>query len=605
MNVSLHQGTPEQVARMVLDEVAEIGIATESLADYDDLVTLPCYEWQHVLVLPAGASAGRRSSASTLEDLAAEPLITYHPSFTGRTRIDDAFAQRKLKPHIVLEAIDSDVIKTYVRLGLGIGIVAEMAVRDDPQRRRPGGRGPLGHLFGQNVARVAFKRGAYLRNFVYAFAELLSDRLDRTLIAEAMAGDAQRLRTVSTHRSHDDRTPRTPPSQAACPQVGTTIFTVMSALAAEHGAVNLGQGFPDFDCDPKLLDAVDRGDARRPQPVPADGRRAGAARSGRRQDRGAVRPPLRPGTEITVTAGATQAILTAILALVHPGDEVIVLEPCYDSYVPNIELAGGTRGARAAHAGHLPARLRHASPRRSRRAPAPSSSTRRTTRAPRSGRADDMQQLAATCWRPTDVLADQRRGLRAHGVRRRARTRARRASRAWRRAASSSRSFGKTYHVTGWKVGYVAAPAALTAEFRKVHQFNVFTVNTPMQHGAGRATWPTRRPTWSCRPSTSASATCSAPGWRRRGSSCCPARARYFQCVDYLAPSATCGEADFCHWLTSEIGVAAIPLSAFYGDGFDQRVVRFCFAKKDETLQHRAGAAGAALTLTRDGRRAS
>jgi LysR family cys regulon transcriptional activator len=186
VNVSLHQGAPDQVARMLLDEVAEIGIATESLVNYPELVTLPCYEWQHVLVLPANHPLARKERI-TLEELAAEPIITYHPSFTGRTRIDTAFAQKKLVPRIALEAIDSDVIKTYVRLGLGVGIVAEMAVRDDGSNAdlvvRPGGQ-----LFGKNIARVAFKRGAYLRNFVYRFAELLSDRLDRNLIAKAMSG---------------------------------------------------------------------------------------------------------------------------------------------------------------------------------------------------------------------------------------------------------------------------------------------------------------------------------------------------------------------------------------------------------------------------------
>jgi LysR family cys regulon transcriptional activator len=186
VNVSLHQGSPEQVARMVIDEVAEIGIATESLPDHRELVTLPCYEWQHVLVLPLAHPLVKKERIS-LEDLANEPIITYHPAFTGRTRIDAAFAQRKLQPRIALEAIDSDVIKTYVRLGLGIGIVAEMAVREDGSNADLAVR-PLGTLFGQNVARVAFKRSAYLRNFVYKFAELLSDRLDRNLIAKAMSG---------------------------------------------------------------------------------------------------------------------------------------------------------------------------------------------------------------------------------------------------------------------------------------------------------------------------------------------------------------------------------------------------------------------------------
>lgn len=193
VNVSLHQGAPDQVARMLIDDVAEIGIATESLANYTELVTLPCYEWQHVLVLPVDHPLAQKERIN-LEDVAAEPLITYHPSFTGRTRIDQAFAARKLEPRISLEAIDSDVIKTYVRLGLGIGIAAEMAVTDVVEdMEKNGARGglvvrPAGYLFGQNVTRVAFKRSAYLRNFVFTFAELLSNRLNRALIAKAMEG---------------------------------------------------------------------------------------------------------------------------------------------------------------------------------------------------------------------------------------------------------------------------------------------------------------------------------------------------------------------------------------------------------------------------------
>jgi LysR family transcriptional regulator, cys regulon transcriptional activator len=188
VNISLHQGAPDQVARMLIDEVAEVGIATESLAQYDELVTLPCYEWQHMIVLPAEHPLAQAESLS-LAQLAKEPLITYHPSFTGRTKIDQAFAAKKLEPRVALEAIDSDVITTYVRLGLGVGIVAEMAVQDLQADKslviRPGGP-----LFGQNLARIAFKRGAYLRNFVYRFAELLSPRLERKLIERAMSGGA-------------------------------------------------------------------------------------------------------------------------------------------------------------------------------------------------------------------------------------------------------------------------------------------------------------------------------------------------------------------------------------------------------------------------------
>ena len=187
VNVSLHQGSPDQVAKMLLDEVAEIGIATESLTHYAELITLPCYQWQHMLVLPAGhALVGKE--AITLADLAAEPLITYHPSFTGRTKIDEAFAAVHLQPRIALEAIDSDVIKTYVRLGLGVGIVAEMALKEDGTNSDLVAV-PAGHLFGLNTARVAFKRSAYLRNFVYKFAELISTKLDRQLIEKAMTGD--------------------------------------------------------------------------------------------------------------------------------------------------------------------------------------------------------------------------------------------------------------------------------------------------------------------------------------------------------------------------------------------------------------------------------
>ncbi len=189
VNVSLHQAAPEQVARMLIDEVAEIGIATESLADFDQLVTLPCYNWQHTLVLPTDHPLARQATI-TLEDVAREPLITYHPSFTGRTKIDAAFAAAKLAPRIALEAIDSDVIKTYTKLGLGIGIAAEMAVRDIASEGPASGLvvRPAGYLFGSNAARVAFKRSAYLRNFVYTFTELLSPRLTRAVVERSMTG---------------------------------------------------------------------------------------------------------------------------------------------------------------------------------------------------------------------------------------------------------------------------------------------------------------------------------------------------------------------------------------------------------------------------------
>ncbi|MDT7834754.1 CysB family HTH-type transcriptional regulator [Aquabacterium sp. OR-4] len=187
VQVQMHQGTPADVARMLIDDVAEIGLATEALAEHPNIVTLPCYDWQHVIVVPADHRLAG-VERPTLEQLAAEPLVTYHPTFSGRTRIDTAFARARLKPNIALEAIDADVIKTYVKLGMGVGVVAEMAVRSDSADASAGlVVHPAGHLFGTNTSRVAFKRGAYLRHFVFAFAALLSERLSRSMIERAMA----------------------------------------------------------------------------------------------------------------------------------------------------------------------------------------------------------------------------------------------------------------------------------------------------------------------------------------------------------------------------------------------------------------------------------
>jgi LysR family cys regulon transcriptional activator len=190
VQVVLHQGMPEQVARMLLDDVAEIGLATEALSAHPGLVTLPCYEWQHVMVVPTDHPLAT-VERPTLEQLAAQPLVLYQPTVTGRTRIDQAFERAGLKPLVALEAIDSDIIKTYVRLGLGVGIVAEGAMRSGGPLNADNADlacRPLGHLFGSNLTRVAFKRGAYLRQFVLAFAELLSPRLTPVLLERAMGG---------------------------------------------------------------------------------------------------------------------------------------------------------------------------------------------------------------------------------------------------------------------------------------------------------------------------------------------------------------------------------------------------------------------------------
>jgi len=371
----------------------------------------------------------------------------------------------------------------------------------------------------------------------------------------------------------------TPAVESRLPHVGTTIFTVMSALAQQHGAVNLGQGFPDFDCDARLVDAVDAAmRAGHNQYPPMAGvpalREAVAAKIealyGRSYD---------PGSEITITAGATQAILTAILAIVHPGDEVIVLEPAYDSYEPNIVLAGGK-------AVHVPLDAGSFGPNFDAIAAALSPRTRaiivNTPHNPSATvwTADDMRRLTDLL-RGTDVLliADEVYehmvfdGARHESVARYPELAAR---------AFIVSSFGKTYHVTGWKVGYVAAPAGLMTEFRKVHQFNVFTVNTPMQHALAAymadplphlelaAFYQRKRDLFRA----------GLAGSRLR---LLASTGSYFQCVDYSALS-DASELDFCQWLTREVGVAAIPLSVFYRGGLEQRIARFCFAKRDETL---------------------
>ncbi len=374
-------------------------------------------------------------------------------------------------------------------------------------------------------------------------------------------------------------TMHTPSIQTKLPAVGTTIFTVMSTLAAEKNAVNLGQGFPDFNCDPHLVEVVTQ--------AMQQGRNQYPPMAGVAELRAAVAAKIsalhgrdyRAADEITITAGATQAIITIILAVVHAGDEVIVLEPCYDSYVPNIELAGGvpvrvplTPGTFRPDFDKIAAAITPKTRAIIINSPHNPSGTVWTR--------DEMLRLQEIL-APTDVLliSDE---VYEHMVfdDQQHQSASRFAGLAARAFIVSS--FGKTYHVTGWKVGYVAAPAALTAEFRKVHQFNVFTVNTPVQYGLAQymanpapylelgAFYQRKRDLFRA-------------GLQHTRFKLLPSEGTYFQCVDISAVSSL-PEAEFCQWLTTEMGVAAIPLSAFYGNGFDQRVVRFCFAKKDETL---------------------
>ena len=371
----------------------------------------------------------------------------------------------------------------------------------------------------------------------------------------------------------------TPSIQSKLPHVGTTIFTVMSALAAEKNAVNLGQGFPDFNCDPKLIDSV-----------------AAAMRQGLNQYppmtgvpvlREAIASKIKAlygrqysaANEITVTAGATQAILTAILAVVHAGDEVIVLDPCYDSYVPNIELAGGV----PVRVPLTPGTFR---PDFEQIAAAMTPKTRAII-------INSPHNPSGTVWtleemtRLQEILAPTEVLLISDEVYEHMVFDGQQHQSAARFPALAARtfivsSFGKTYHVTGWKVGYVAAPASLTAEFRKVHQFNVFTVNTPVQYGLA-AYMADPKPYLDLGTFYQRKRDLFREGLKHTRFKLLACEGTYFQSVDISAVS-DLNEAEFCQWLTAEIGVAAIPLSAFYGNGFDQQVVRFCFAKKDETL---------------------
>jgi methionine aminotransferase len=374
----------------------------------------------------------------------------------------------------------------------------------------------------------------------------------------------------------------TPFLRTRLPAVGTTVFTRMSALANEHAAVNLGQGFPDFACDPALPAMV--GDAMRA------GHNQYPMMAGAAPLREAIAAKVKAvygqhydaAQEITVTAGATQALTTAILCCVHPGDEVIVIEPAYDSYLPAIALAGGVPVPVAMQVGEQGYSIAW-----DKVAAAVGPRTRLiVVNSPHNPtgsvlRRADIDALTGIV-RGTDVLilSDE---VYEHMVYDGAvhESMCRYPELAERAFVVSS--FGKTYHVTGWKIGYVAAPASLTAEFRKVHQYNVFTVNTPMQHGVASymadpapylglpAFYQRKRDLF-------------RDGLAGSRFSLLPADGTYFQCVRYDAISSL-PEAGFAEWLTREVKVAAIPVSAFYREPTESGIVRFCFAKQDDTLK--------------------
>jgi methionine aminotransferase len=364
------------------------------------------------------------------------------------------------------------------------------------------------------------------------------------------------------------------------PEVGTTIFSVMSALAQQHGALNLSQGFPDFDAPAELLSLLDQhARAGHNQYAPMTGvpvlREAIAAKVstlyGAQYDVDA---------EITVTAGATQAIFTAVAALVHPGDEVIVFTPVYDSYAPSVELQGGkVVYAHLTLPDYRPdwdevARL--ITPRTRMiilNSPHNPTGTVWT--------AEDMAQLEALV-KDTDIvlLSDE---VYEHMVLDQARHESvlRYPGLAERSLVVSS--FGKTYHITGWKVAYCLAPRELMAEFRKAHQFIVFTVHAPSQYALADFM---KKPGWYDQLKALYQGKRDIFRQALAGSrfELLPCQGTYFQCVKYAAISDE-GDRAFVERLTRDHGVAAIPVSAFYPDGADHGVIRFCFAKSAATLE--------------------
>ncbi len=366
----------------------------------------------------------------------------------------------------------------------------------------------------------------------------------------------------------------------------------MSNLAAEHQAINLGQGFPDFQCDPALIDAVNQ--------AMISGRNQYPPMAGAIELRNTIAQKIQilyggeydPTTEITITAGATQAIFTVILSCVSPGDEVIVIEPAFDCYLPAIAMAGGKavpvsldvqrnpHGYVDGYAIQWDALAKAINPKtRLLLINSPHNPTGMVWQKA------DLERLAKLL-ADTNVLVcsdevyehmvfDGQQHYSAASL-----------------PSLVARSFvvcsfGKTLHVTGWKIGYVAAPAALTSEFRKVHQFNVFSVNAPMQVGiahylANAASYLGLSDFYQAKRDYFRA------GLANTQFKLLPAPGSYFQCLDYSAldiEQSTRSEAEFCRWLTCEVGVAAIPVSAFYGAGTDSKVVRFCFAKEETTLQ--------------------
>ena len=367
------------------------------------------------------------------------------------------------------------------------------------------------------------------------------------------------------------------------PDVGVSIFAVMTRLANDHGALNLSQGFPDFACDPELVEAVHRhmqaGDNQyAPMPGVLALREALAAKI--RRLYGAEYDPV---TELTVTSGATEALFDIISAFVRPGDEVMLFEPCYDAYVPVVRLNGGTPRFVTLRAPDY--RIDWAEVRRL-LSPRTRLLVVNSPHNPTGAilQADDLRALASALdGTGVIVLSDE---VYEHIVFDGARHESLARHPALRERTCVVSSFGKTYHTTGWKVGYIAAPQALTAEIQRVHQFVTFATNTPAQHAYAEFT--RRRAHYD---------DLAAFYQEKRdrfldlleGSRFTPlaSRGTYFQLLDYSAISRE-SDAAFAMRLLTEHGVASIPTSAFLYDSEAPLVLRFCFAKKDETLEQAA-----------------
>ena len=367
------------------------------------------------------------------------------------------------------------------------------------------------------------------------------------------------------------------------PHVGTTIFTRMSQLAAEVGAINLSQGFPDFDGPQALREAVARHVLEgRNQYSPMTGlpalRQQVAAKIARSY--GVQRDA---DSEITITPGATEAIFCAVQAVIHPGDEAIVLDPCYDSYEPSVELAGG-------RCVHVPLALPDFAVDWQRLADAITPRTRLIfLNSPHNPSGallsrDDLDRLAALIrGRDIHVISDE---VYEHLIFDGARHASVLAHEELYARAFVVSSFGKTYHVTGWKTGYVVAPPALTAELRKIHQYVNFCGVTPLQHGLAdfMAAHPEHVEELPAFYQAKRDLFCDLLAGSRFRFTRAPGT--YFQLADYSAIRPDLDDVAMAEWLTREHGVAAIPVSVFYQQApSEMRLVRFCFAKREETLR--------------------